>query len=30
MLHVWIVANLEGAFAEDLSPASIASVITSG
>ena len=30
MLHVWIVANPEGAFAEDLSPASIASVITSG
>jgi hypothetical protein len=30
MLHVWIVPNPQGVFAEDLSPASIASVITSG
>jgi hypothetical protein len=30
MLHVWIVPNPQGAFAEDLSPASIASLITSG
>jgi hypothetical protein len=30
MLHVWIVANPEGAFAEDLSPAGIAAVIAGG
>jgi hypothetical protein len=30
MLHVWIVSNPQGAFAEDLSPASIASVVTGG
>lgn len=30
MLHVWIVSNPEGPFAEDMSPASIASVTTGG
>lgn len=30
MLHVWIVSNPEGAFAEDMSPASIVSVISRG
>jgi hypothetical protein len=30
MLHVWIVSNPQGAFAEDMSPASIASLITGG
>ena len=30
MLHVWIVSNPQGAFAEDMSPASIVSVISRG
>jgi hypothetical protein len=30
MLHVWIVSNPAGPFAEDMSPASIASVMTRG
>jgi hypothetical protein len=30
MLHVWVVSNPEGPFAEDMSPASIASVMTRG
>jgi hypothetical protein len=30
MLHVWVVSNPQGAFAEDMSPASIVSVISRG
>ena len=30
MLHVWIVSNPQGAFAEDMSPASIVAVISHG